>query len=78
MELVDHVAEVMERYRAGAIEVQEADRAIHQYHRAAGELFKFCFGAGAQPEFVADLISGHAHAVDWWARGVPRSKRGSR
>lgn len=71
-ELVGHVGQAVDRYRGGEIDVQYADRAMYQYHRAARELWKFCFGAGAQPEFVADFINEDSRAIDWWSRGAPR------
>jgi hypothetical protein len=40
--LVEHVAESVDRYRAGEIDAFVVDETIHQYHRAAQELWKVC------------------------------------
>jgi hypothetical protein len=32
--LVEHVAEAIERYRAGEIDVHDVDEVIHRYHKA--------------------------------------------
>ena len=40
-----------------------------QYHRAARELWKFCWAGG---EFVASLTDDPAAPVDWRQRGTPR------
>src|SRR5438552_18619222 len=75
-ELLAHVASAVDRYRAGGIDAYGVDEAIHQYHRAARELWKFCWagGGGAHTEFIAHLIDEQttdAHATDWWQRGTP-------
>jgi hypothetical protein len=41
--LVEHVAEGIERYRAGELDVHDVDEVIHRYHKATQELWKFCF-----------------------------------
>ncbi len=68
-ELVDRLATALDDYRAASIDVHHADEAIHHYHRAARELWKFCFGAGLDVEIVARLIDDQPHSIDWWARG---------
>jgi hypothetical protein len=47
---------------------------LHVIHRAARELWKFCWagGGGSQTEFLADLIDDSAAPLDWWRRGTPR------
>ena len=50
---------------------------IDRYHRAAAELWKFCFarGGGAHVEFIAGLLdrmTADAETIDWWARAAPR------
>ena len=67
----------IDRYRAGEIDAYAADETIHHYHRAAAELWKFCFarGGGAHVEFVADLLdrmTADAETIDWWERAAPR------
>ena len=56
--LLGHVGAEIDRYRAGEIDAYAADETIHRYHRAAAELWKFCFarGVGAHVEFVAGLL----------------------
>jgi hypothetical protein len=62
---------------ADEIGAYAADETIHHYHRAAAELWKFCFerGGGAHAEFIADLLdrmTADAETVDWWERAAPR------
>lgn len=45
-ELLTHVAAAIDRYGAGEIDAYAVDETIHHYHRAAGELWKFCFARG--------------------------------
>jgi hypothetical protein len=56
--LLGHVGAQIDRYRAGEIDAYAADETIHHYHRAAAELWKFCFarGGGAHVEFIAGLL----------------------
>jgi hypothetical protein len=56
--LLGHVGAELDRYRAGEIDAYGADETIHHYHRAAAELWKFCFarGGGAHVEFIAGLL----------------------
>ena len=42
-ELLINVTAAIDRYRAGEIDAYTVDETIHHYHRAAGELWKFCF-----------------------------------
>jgi hypothetical protein len=76
-ELLSHVAAAIDRYRAGEIDAYAVDEAIHHYHRAAGNLWKFCFarGGGTHAEFIADLLdrmTADAEPIDWWERATPR------
>lgn len=68
-------------YRAGTLDIHDVDEVIHHYHRAARELWKFCWsgGVGAHIEIVARLIEHPIddEAVDWWQCGAPR-ERGER
>jgi hypothetical protein len=52
--LLGHVGAEIDRYR-GELDAYAADETIHDYHRAAAELWKFCFarGGGAHVEFIA-------------------------
>src|ERR1700739_4390429 len=44
--LLGHVGAEIDRYRAGEIDAYAADETLHHYHRAAAELWKFCFARG--------------------------------
>jgi hypothetical protein len=75
--LVEHVAEAIERYRAGELDVHDVDEAIHRYHKATRELWKFCFrgGSGAYAETVAttlEHLTAEGERPDWWAAAEPR------
>src|SRR5262249_43324645 len=76
-ELLAHVAAAIDRYRADEIDAHAVDETIHHYHRAAGELWKFCFarGGGSHAEFIAGLLdrmTADAETIDWWERATPR------
>jgi hypothetical protein len=76
-ELLSHVGAAIDRYRAGEIDAYAVDETIHHYHRAAAELWKFCFarGGGAHAEVIAGLLdrmTAGAEAIDWWERATPR------
>ena len=75
-ELVEHVADALDRFGAGEQDAFAVDDVIQQYKRAARELWKFCWlgGAGAGVELTARLLRDMAaeeDAVDWWQRGAP-------
>jgi hypothetical protein len=66
----------IDRYRGGEIDAYTVDETIHHYHRAAGELWKFCFarGGGTHAELIAgvlDRMTVSAEAIDWWERATP-------
>ena len=76
-ELIEYITAAIDRYRAGEIDAYAADETIHHYHRAAAELWKFCFarGGGAHVEFIAGLLdrmTADAETIDWWERAAPR------
>ncbi len=78
--LVEHVAEAIERYRAGKLDVHDVDEIIHRYHKATQELWKFCFrgGSGAYAETVAatlEHVTAGSERPDWWA-AAERRRRG--
>ena len=61
----------LDRYRAGEVDAYAVDETIHQYHRAAQELWKFCWsgGVGANMEIVArtlEQLTEAGETVDWW------------
>ena len=78
--LLEHVADAIDAHRAGTLDVHDVDEVIHQYHRAARELWKFCWsgGVGGHIEIVARLIEQpiEHEEVDWWQRGAPRERGG--
>lgn len=71
----EHVARYYESCLRELIE--HVNTALYQYHRAARELWKFCWAGGGAShlEFVASLIDDPAAPVDWWQRGMPRRPR---
>ena len=79
-ELLTNVVAAVDRYRAGEVDACTLDETIHHYHRAAGELWNFCFsgGGGIRTEFmvgVLDRIAADAETIDWWERATPRRRR---
>jgi hypothetical protein len=60
-ELLTKVTAAVDRYRAGEINVCTLDETIHHYHRAAGELWKFCFSGGG----AATLSSSPTSWTGW-------------
>ena len=78
-ELVEHVAEAVDRFRAGELDAFAVDDVIHQSTQAARELWKFCWlaGAGSGVELTARVLrdmSARDERVDWWQRGAPRGR----
>jgi hypothetical protein len=83
-ELIGHVAADLDRYRAGDVDAYTVDETIHHYHRAAQELWKFCWsgGAGVHIEMVAGMrrLADDEETIDWWqsvARRKPDSLYGT-
>ncbi len=77
-ELIDRVRESSARFDAGEFDAFEVDEAIHQYHRAARELWKFCSGTGADSVRAAstlDYWEAQGELPDWWERGAYRRRR---
>jgi hypothetical protein len=79
-ELLSHVGAGIDRYRADEIDAYAVDETIHHYHRAAGELWKFCFarGGGTHAELIADTLdrmTADAEAIDWWERAPPQRRQ---
>ena len=71
-ELVDHVADAVDRYRAGDLTAFEVDHILFQYSRAAKELWKFC---NHLPVEVAVAGIRQHPPSDWWERGAPKERR---
>lgn len=75
--LLTHVAAAIDHYRADETDAYAVDETIHHYHRAAAELWKFCFarGGGSHAEFTAGLLdqmTAGAETIEWWERATPR------
>jgi hypothetical protein len=75
--LLEHVADAIGRYRAGELDAFEVDEVIHQYTKAARELWKSCVlgGSGFDVEaLVATLeqLTAEGDRPDWWATGERR------
>ena len=75
--LVEHVADAIERYRGGELDVHDVDEIIHRYHKATPELWKFCFrgGSGADAEAVAatlEHLTAEGERPDWWTAAERR------
>jgi hypothetical protein len=57
-QLVAHVANVHDGYRAGELDAHAVDETIRHNHHAARELWKFCWAGGSSThlELIARLI----------------------
>ncbi|WP_329408167.1 hypothetical protein OG563_38270 [Nocardia vinacea] len=78
--LVEHVGRAVDRFRASEQDAFEVDAAIHQFHRAARQLWSFCAQSGTQVESTAYLIERMANdgdGIDWWQRGAPAKALGA-
>jgi hypothetical protein len=78
-ELVDRVGDALDHYRAGQVDAFAVDETVHQYHRAARELWKYCWGGGggSHTRMMARLIEERAAAgevIEWWELGAPRRR----
>jgi hypothetical protein len=78
-ELIEFIAAAVDGYRAGDSDAYDVDETIHRYHRAARELWKFCWsgGGGTQIEIAAqvlDRMASDGETINWWERGAPRQR----
>lgn len=78
-ELIEHIAAALDRYRTGEIDAYTFDETVHHYHRAARELWKFCWsgGGGTHTELVARLLEQMAtdgQTINWWEQATPRQR----
>jgi hypothetical protein len=70
-ELLIHVGDAVDVYRAGELDAFDVDRLVFQYSRAAKELWKFCnYG---QLELMAATIRDDPPG-QWWERAAPRER----
>lgn len=79
-ELIEYIAAAVDRYRTGEIDAYDVDAALDRYHRAARELWKFCWsnGGGTHVEIAADVLDRMAtdgETIDWWERSGARQRR---
>jgi hypothetical protein len=70
-ELIEHVAEAIDRFREGELDAFEVDHILFQYSRAAKELWKFCNMTNI--EITASLLQEQP-SIDWWERGAPKER----
>jgi hypothetical protein len=74
-DLLEQVRAGLAEYDAGRIDAFQLDDIIHQYKRAATELWKLCAVSGSQVELVARALERmHAEKTepDWWELGASR------
>lgn len=69
VQLVDHVGQAIDRYRAGDLDASDMDQVMFQYSRAAKELWEFCNLANV--EVVPHAVRNQPPR-DWWERRAPR------
>ena len=76
-ELIEHVREAVGRFEAGEVGAFDVDDVIHQYTKAARELWKFCSvtpsHAGERLRAL-ELSAEEGEAVDWWEAGARRRR----
>jgi len=74
--LLDHVRDGFTRLDAGDIDEFELDQLIHQYKKAATQLWSFCGTSGGQWLQAAKSLRYHEAAGepvrDWWEEATPR------
>jgi hypothetical protein len=77
--LLEHLRDGFRRYEEGGLDAFELDAVVHQYTRAARELWKFCGDlSGSSAAFTARALRAmheEAERVDWWERGRPSAPR---
>jgi hypothetical protein len=78
-ELIEYISAAVDRHRTGEIDAYAVDETIHHYHRAARELWKFCWsgGGGTHLEVIAHLLDRMAtdgETINWWDRVTPRQR----
>ena len=78
-ELIEYIADAIDRYRAGDIDAYAVDETIHHYHRAVRELWKFCWSNGGGPHIemiahILDRMAADGETIDWWERAAPRQR----
>ena len=79
-DLLEHVSDGFDAYRSGTLDAFAVDEVIHQYSKAARELWKFCWlgGSGTNIEVVAhslERMTDEGERIDWWEKAAPRRDR---
>ena len=76
LSLVERVREALGRLDAGEIDVFEFDALVHQYKRAANDLWKTCSVGGEQLRRIARAIAeDEGEPTDWWDLAAPKRRR---
>ncbi|HET6910968.1 MAG TPA: hypothetical protein VFH54_16675 [Mycobacteriales bacterium] len=74
--LLDHVRAGFAQLDSGAIDEFELDDLIHQYKRAAANLWSFCGSSGGQwvqaAKSLQYLETAGEPSRDWWEEAAPR------
>jgi hypothetical protein len=76
--LLDHVREGLAAYEAGEIDAFQVDAIIHQYTKAARELWKFCDVSGSRLDIAVRAIQlsrEDGSERDWWEAGASARPR---
>ena len=76
-ELHEHVRAALDGFDAGELDAFGVDAVIHQYTRAARELWKTCAMPAGNIEGVAWMLEDMAargETIDWWEAGAPRRR----
>ena len=68
-ELIAHVGQTIDNFRAGELDAFATDQALYQYSRSAKELWKFC---NLTPVEIAAQAVLDQPTIDWWEQGAPR------
>ena len=76
-QLIEHVRDALARLDAGEIDVFEFDSLVHQYHKAAQQLWGFCNGRRGRFDVTARIIEEErerGEAPNWWELAAPRRR----
>lgn len=68
-ELMAHVGQAIDSFRAGELNAYAADQVLQQYSRSAKELWKFW---NLTPVELAAQAARDQPTTDWWEQGAPR------
>ena len=68
-ELITHVGQAVDSFRAREIDAFAVDQALYQYSRSTKELWKFC---NLTPVEIAAQAVLDQPTIDRWEQGAPR------